>query len=55
MKRWTKYFSVTDKNSHIFNHKETGLQVPEGQETRYNKYKGAMQVLHRTLGYSNRG
>ncbi|XP_064211291.1 uncharacterized protein LOC103314212 isoform X2 [Tribolium castaneum] len=44
-----------DKNSHIFNHKETGLQVPDGQEIRYNKYKGAMQYLHRALGYSGAG
>ncbi|RZC38036.1 Ldl recept a domain containing protein, partial [Asbolus verrucosus] len=44
-----------DKNSHIFNHKENGLQVPDGQEIRYNKYKGAMQYLHRALGYSSAG
>ncbi|XP_056637841.1 uncharacterized protein LOC130445938 isoform X2 [Diorhabda sublineata] len=42
-----------DKNSRIFNHKESGFQVPDGQEIRYNKYKGAMQYLHRALGYSS--
>ncbi|XP_017775989.1 PREDICTED: uncharacterized protein LOC108562229 isoform X2 [Nicrophorus vespilloides] len=42
-----------DKNSHIFNHKEVGLQVSDVGEARYNKYKGAMQTLHRALGYGN--
>ncbi|XP_072388357.1 uncharacterized protein [Diabrotica undecimpunctata] len=42
-----------DKASRIFNHKESGFQVPDGQEIRYNKYKGAMQYLHRALGYSS--
>lgn len=36
-----------DKNSHIFNHKESGLQVLDTAD-RY-KYKGAMQTLHRAL------
>lgn len=50
---WKRHFP--DKNSHIFNHKENGLQVPDGQESRYIKYKGAMQTLHRALGYSKAG
>ncbi|XP_045474452.1 uncharacterized protein LOC123680547 isoform X2 [Harmonia axyridis] len=37
------------KISHIFNHKENGLQVPEA-EIRYNRYKGAMHYLQHTLG-----
>lgn len=38
---------IPDKNSHIFNHKESGLQVVDTPD-RY-KYKGAMQTLHRAL------
>ncbi|KAK4875690.1 hypothetical protein RN001_012112 [Aquatica leii] len=49
------YPQFEDRNSHIFNHKENGLQVSEGQDIRYNKHKGAMQVLHRALGYSSAG
>ncbi|KAF5279173.1 hypothetical protein FQR65_LT03420 [Abscondita terminalis] len=49
------YQQFEDRNSHIFNHKESGLQVSEGQDIRYNKHKGAMQVLHRALGYSSAG
>ncbi|KAK5644714.1 hypothetical protein RI129_006014 [Pyrocoelia pectoralis] len=49
------YQQFEDRNSHIFNHKENGLQVSEGQDLRYNKHKGALQVLHRALGYSSAG
>ncbi|KAF5273886.1 hypothetical protein FQA39_LY01001 [Lamprigera yunnana] len=49
------YQQYEDRNSHIFNHKENGLQVSEGQDIRYNKHKGALQVLHRALGYSSAG
>ncbi|XP_031349628.1 uncharacterized protein LOC116175584 isoform X2 [Photinus pyralis] len=49
------YQPFEDRNSHIFNHKENGLQVSEGQDLRYNKHKGALQVLHRALGYSSAG
>ncbi|CAG9864196.1 unnamed protein product [Phyllotreta striolata] len=43
--------------SRIFNHKESGYQMPDGPEIRYNNnnHKGAMRYLHRALGLSSIG
>ncbi|XP_018562684.1 CREB-binding protein [Anoplophora glabripennis] len=35
-------YAVSDKNSHIFNHKESGLQVPDGQEISQMQYTESM-------------